>query len=196
MLSLCLSETQKITEDDMIKWLLKIRLFFPNVIFLLKTSHFQPQTLKNTFFRDYFINTFDRFNFLLLSPSSSSNSVGCSFSVKPNRGPVREAAVLLLTAAFAPAVAFIATCGCQYCRSINDMMGPFNYLHFSFVVSLPSISKVLVLDGYNKHRERTSSCQGFFFVVLFLYFRVKYSYGAARCSIILFLYSPKDSNPR
>lgn len=110
---------------------------------------------------DYFINTFDHFNFLLLSTSLSSNSsVGCSFSVNLCWGPDSEnlKSSLLITD-FETTVVFQGYSWLSKLPSINDAMWFFNSLHFSFVVSLLSISKMLVPDGYKEHKERITSGQ-------------------------------------
>ena len=101
--------------------------------------------------------------------------MGCSFAVNLNRGPNFENLLSsLLIADTGTAVFCIATHGCQNCRSINDTMWLFNSLHFAFVVSLPSISKMLVLGGYKKQRKEkllpgmflSIFCSCFFFFVL------------------------------
>lgn len=96
----------------------------------------------------YFVDTFDCSHFLLVSTSSSSNGVGCSSCENLNWGPDLEnlPSSLLITGC-EPAMFSIATQGCQNCRSINDTMWLFNSLHFSSLVSLPSFSKMPVLDG-------------------------------------------------
>lgn len=87
----------------------------------------------------------------------------CEFELRARLG---EATKFPIYFSFETAVFFIATHGCQNCQSINDMMGLFNSLHSSFVVSLPSVCKRLVLDGYKKHKERLISCQECFSLYL------------------------------
>lgn len=93
----------------------------------------------------------------------------CLLSVNLSWGPdLEKLPSSQFISGFETAEFFIATHGCQNCQSINDRMCLFNSLHFSFIVSLPSICKRLVFDGYKKHKEKVNFLPEMFFSLSFV----------------------------